>query len=251
MAGFWEKVPCGTRTISFPEGSIDYFRCLEDEREAREPFIAQFAAFASSRGKSVLEVGIGAATDFIRFARNGARLTGVDLTEHAVELASTRLSQERLNAAVLRADAESLPFGDGSFDIVYSWGVIHHTPSTRRAAEEIMRVARPGGRICVMVYHRYSYVALQCWLLHALVKGKPWRSFSDVIWHHIESLGTQAFSVGEVRHLFSALINLRVTPVVTPYDMRIGRSRFLPAGMRRLFPERFGWFLVVGGEKAK
>jgi len=83
VAEFWERVPCGTRGVAPAEGSREFFASIERDRDAKEPFIARFADFAAWRGKKVLEVGVGAATDFVKFARHGARLYGVDLTPHA------------------------------------------------------------------------------------------------------------------------------------------------------------------------
>lgn len=249
-ARFWDAAPCGTRAIEAAAGSPAFFSRIEQERLEREPFIERFARFDRQRGLRVLEVGIGAATDFARFARAGARLTGIDFTESAVRLARRRLALESLRAEVLRADAETLPMADASFDCVYSWGVIHHTGDTQRAADEIVRVTRAGGRVCVMIYHRLSLVALQCWIVHALLRGRPWRTLREVIAHHIESPGTRAYSIREARQMFATLANVTVTPVVTPYDARIARGRYLPAWLRRLIPRRLGWFLVVEGRKA-
>ncbi len=249
VKSFWEKTPCGTRDIGAVEGSRAFFDRIEFDRIEREPFIGRFARFGKRRGQRVLEVGVGVGTDFVRFARAGARLTGVDLTEHGVELARQRLTLEGLEAEVRRADAESLPFTDGSFDFVYSWGVIHHTPDPARAAAEIVRVTRPGGEVCVMVYHRHSLVGLQCWILNALLRGKPWRSFSDVIAHHMESPGTRAFSIEEAGRLFPGLERLSVTTVVTLYDIRLTRSFYLPRAFSAVVPDRVGWFLVVQGIK--
>jgi SAM-dependent methyltransferase len=131
--------------------------------------------------------------------------------------------------------------------LVYSWGVIHHTPDVAAAAAEIVRVVKPGGRICVMIYHRHSLVALQAWILNGLLRGRPLRTLKDVIASHIESPGTQAFTVREACRLFPGIEPLTATTVVTPYDVRIARSRFLPRWVQRLVPRRFGWFLVVEG----
>lgn len=249
VRGFWEKTPCGTRDLVAPEGTKEFFRQLEKERTAREGFVADYARFSAWRGKHVLEVGVGAGSDFVRFARAGAVLTGIDLTRHGVDLTRARLALEGLAAEVRQADAESLPFADGSFDFVYSWGVVHHTPDPPRAIQEIVRVTRPGGRVCVMIYHRYSLVALQCWALYALAKGRPWRSLREVIGNHIESVGTQAYTIGEAHTLFAGLEELDVRPVVTPYDLRVGRSRYLPGWLASLVPKSLGWFLVVSGRK--
>ncbi len=247
---FWNETPCGTRGLQLAEGSREFFDQLEHERNEREPFIGRFARFDRHHGERVLEVGVGAATDFIRFARGGAKLWGVDLTPHAVALAERRLTLAELQADVRQSDAENLPFSDDVFDFVYSWGVIHHTPDTERAAREIVRVTRPGGSVCVMVYNRRSLVALQCWILHGLLKGRPWRTFADVIGHHLESIGTQAYTIGEAKQLFAGLEDVTVTPVVTPYDVRITRSVFLPQWMQRMVPARFGLDLVIQGRKA-
>lgn len=246
---FWEKTPCGTRGIGEEEGSRAYFERIERERDQREPFIARFARFPEWRGRKVLEVGVGAGTDFIRFARAGAVVTGVDLTRHAVELAQRRLALERLSAEVREASAEQLPFEAGCFDLVYSWGVIHHTSHPARAAREIVRVLRPGGEACVMIYHRRSLVALQCWILNALLRGRPWRSLGDVIAAHVESVGTRAYTIAEARAMFAGLEALAVTPVVTPYDVRLTRTLRLPAPVQALVPRGLGWFLVVTGRK--
>jgi ubiquinone/menaquinone biosynthesis C-methylase UbiE len=222
---------------------------LEREREEREPFIDRFARFHAHRGERVLEVGVGPGTDFIRFARAGAVCTGVDLTPHAVQLTRRRLELEGLQATVIEADAEELPFDDDTFDFVYSWGVIHHTPDVRAAAREVVRVTRPGGRICVMVYHRRSLVGLQSWLVNGVGRGQPWRSPAYLISHHHESPGTKAFTIAEARQLFEGLGELTVTPVVTPYDLRVTRSRRLPSVLARFVPPWLGWFLVVEAAK--
>ncbi len=249
VRAFWEATPCGTRGFEQPEASPEFFARLERERDAREPFISRFARFGEWRGRWVLEVGVGAATDFVRFARAGAVLTGVDLTQHAVDLARRRLVLEGFAAEVHRADAEQLPFADGSFDFVYSWGVIHHTADPGLAAREIVRVLKPGGEACVMVYHLHSLVALQCWVWNGLLAARPWRSLREVVAAHIESAGTRAYTTAEAGALFDGLDDVGVTPVVTPYDVRLTRSLYLPPWIRRWVPRRFGWFLVVTGRR--
>ncbi|HUS12312.1 MAG TPA: class I SAM-dependent methyltransferase [Pyrinomonadaceae bacterium] len=115
------------------------------------------ADFASARRLKVLEIGCGIGTDGAQFAEAGAEYTGVDLTEAAVELARKRFELFNLPGKFQTADAEDLPFPAESFDVVYSHGVLHHTPETKKAIQEIHRVLRPGGRAIVMLYHRDSY----------------------------------------------------------------------------------------------
>jgi SAM-dependent methyltransferase len=193
----------------------------------------------------VLEVGVGLGTDLVRFARAGAHVTGVDLTEHAVALARRRLELEGLPGDVSVVDAEALPFPDGAFDRVYSWGVLHHTPDTARAVSEALRVLRPGGRLCAMLYARRSWVAYALWTRHALLRGRPRRSLADVLTAHMESEGTKAFTPAELKGLFAGLEDLRIDRVLTPYDRRVAGP------LTRLTGRRLGWFLVVRGRGSR
>jgi ubiquinone/menaquinone biosynthesis C-methylase UbiE len=248
VRSYWNAAPCGTPDVAAVPGE-DKFRDLERIRYQREPFIERFARFEDARGKRLLEVGVGAGTDHLRFARAGALCSGVDLSDVSLEATRRRLTAENLSSDLRVADAEELPFPDESFDVVYSWGVIHHTPDTRRAAREILRVLRPGARFCVMVYNRRSLVAGQAWVLHAALRGEPMRSVSDILAKHMESPGTKAYTAVEARALFDGGRAVTIETVVTPYDMRIGRRRFLPPWTWRTVPPALGWFHVVSGSK--
>jgi ubiquinone/menaquinone biosynthesis C-methylase UbiE len=105
----------------------------------------------------VLEVGCGLGTDGAQFAKAGAVYTGIDLTDAAIDLAKRRFELFQLPGTFRVADAERLDFPDNTFDIVYSHGVLHHTPDTAAAVREVHRVLRPGGKAIVMLYHRDSY----------------------------------------------------------------------------------------------
>jgi SAM-dependent methyltransferase len=238
---FWDERPCGSKHADAPEGSPAFFEQVERKRYELEPFIPMYADFAGARGERVLEIGVGLGTDLARFARAGALVTGVDFSERSVELARRRLALDGLSGEVLVADAEGLPFPDGGFDRVYSWGVLHHTPDTARAAREAIRVLRPGGRLCVMLYARRSWVGLGLWARHALLAGKPLRSFADVLAHHMESDGTKAFTTHEVQTMFADLSDVEIDRVGTPYDRRVAGP--LASATGRLL----GWFLVVRG----
>jgi SAM-dependent methyltransferase len=243
IRAYWERTPCGSKHASAPEGEPEYFAQVEKRRYELEPFIPKFADFEGSRGKSVLEIGVGLGTDFVRFARAGARVTGVDLTKRSIELVTRRLALEGLDGEVRVADAEALPFEDGSFERVYSWGVLMVTPDTPRAVREAIRVLRPGGQLCAMVYARRSWVGFGLWARYALLVGRPWRSLADVIASHMESPGMKAYTEPEVRALFTALEELRIERVGTPYDRRV------VGPLVRLTGQSLGWFMVVRGRK--
>jgi SAM-dependent methyltransferase len=240
---YWERTPCGSKHASAAEGEPEYFAQVEKRRYELEPFIPRYADFEGSRGKRLLEIGVGLGTDFVRFARAGANVTGVDLTQHSIELVTRRLQLEGLNGDVRVADGEALPFEEGSFDRVYSWGVLMVTPDTPRAIAEAIRVLRPGGELCAMVYARRSWVAFGLWARYALLVGKPWRTLADVIANHMESPGMKAYTEPEVRALFTGLEELRIERVGTPYDRRVAGPLVAVTG------RRLGWFMVVRGRK--
>jgi ubiquinone/menaquinone biosynthesis C-methylase UbiE len=157
VRAFWQAHPCGNKFTEAEIGTAEFFKSVEAHRYTKEWHIPEAADFAGSRGLKVLEIGCGMGTDGAQFAQAGADYTGIDLTEAAIELARKRFQLSGLSGEFRVADAENLDFPAASFDLVYSHGVLHHTPDTARAVKEIHRVLKPGGRALVMLYHRDSY----------------------------------------------------------------------------------------------
>lgn len=257
----WNAVPCGTRDIS-REDRQRFFRELEAERYSLEPYIRDFARFERGKGKRLLEVGVGAGTDFINWVRHGAIATGVDLTDAGVELTKERLALEGLSAEVRVGDAENLPFADESFDLVYSYGVIHHSPDTPKAVREIHRVLKPGGTAVVMIYHLRSWVALTLWALHGLAKGRPSKTPREVVFEHLESPGTKAYTVDEGRALFRDFSRVKIHTQLGHGDLLLMRPsdkyrsglhsllwKVYPRPLVRLLGDRFGLGLMIEAVK--
>jgi SAM-dependent methyltransferase len=157
VRAFWQSHPCGTKFSDAEIGTPDFFERVEHHRYEKEWHIPVAADFAAARGLKVLEIGCGLGTDGAQFAKAGADYTGLDLTDAAIELARKRFTTSGLQGDFRVADAENLELPDETFDIVYSHGVLHHTPDTEAAVREIHRVLKPGGRAIVMLYHRDSY----------------------------------------------------------------------------------------------
>ena len=154
---FWNASPCQAH-LSQEDDRKRYFDEISSKRfGGREWHVPTVAAFDAFRGKDVLEVGCGIATDGLEFAKNGARYTGVDLTPHSIEMAEERFRLFGLSGRFKVANAEErIPFPDATFDHVYSFGVIHHSPSPEKIVKEIHRVLKPGGTFTVMLYNRTS-----------------------------------------------------------------------------------------------
>ena len=157
VRAFWQANPCGVKFADAPPGSRRFYELVEAHRYTKEWHIPEAADFESARGLKVLEIGCGLGTDGAQFAEAGADYTGIDLTDAAVDLARKRFELFGLSGDFQTADAENLPFPENTFDLVYSHGVLHHTPDTQKAIREVHRVLRPGGRAMVMLYHRGSY----------------------------------------------------------------------------------------------
>ncbi|MBC7791288.1 MAG: class I SAM-dependent methyltransferase [Anaerolineae bacterium] len=253
----WEAQPCGTRDLP-PEDRRRFFAEIERERYAWEPYIPGFARFERGANQRVLEIGVGAGSDFINWVRNGAEATGVDLTESGVSLTRERLLLENLRAKVQQGDAEQLPFADNSFDIVYSWGVLHHSPDTARAVREVFRVLRPEGTALVMIYHSRSWVGFMLWLLHCLAKGRPWKGPRWAIYNHLESPGTKAYTRREAANLFEGFSRVQVRTLLSHGDQLLMRPaakyqsmahrliwRLYPRWLVRRLGNRFGINLLI------
>jgi SAM-dependent methyltransferase len=257
----WSREPCGTRGIA-PAERKRFFDEIERERYEWEPYIPGFARFEEGRGKRVLEVGVGAGTDFINWVRNGADATGVDLTEQGVALVNERLVLEDLRAEVVVADAENLPFADATFDIVYSYGVLHHSPNTPKAIDEVYRVLKPGGRARIMIYHLRSVTGVTLWGLHCAAKLRPWKSPRWAIFNHLESPGTKAYTTEEARRLFSAYRRVDIRTVLGPGDLLLMPPsakyqtwyfqvpwKLYPRRVIRRLGDRFGLGMLIEAER--
>jgi SAM-dependent methyltransferase len=259
---FWNSGSCGevyAEGLSLKEGLLQQART----RYELEPYLPGFAKFADGAGRDVLEVGVGMGADHAEWAESGPRsLTGIDLTERSIEFTRERLALLGLTSNLRVADAENLPFDDGSFDLVYSWGVIHHSPDTPRAVAEIYRVLRPGGEARVMIYHARSMVGNLLWLRYALLAGRPWRTMADIYAQHLESPGTKGYTVEEARTMFAGFSHVEVRPQLTFADLLEGQAgqrhrglllrtakALYPRGLiRRAFPGH-GMYLMIAARK--
>jgi ubiquinone/menaquinone biosynthesis C-methylase UbiE len=219
---FWNRLSCDTQVASSPKFSVEYFQEIESFRYLDQPFIHAFAQFTRYHGKRVLEVGFGAGTDFIQWLRAGARASGIDLTQEALENLTRRIEAYKLPAPeqIMVADAEQLPFESDSFDLGYSFGVLHHSPDTEKAIAELVRVVRPGGEIKIMLYNRHSVYVFSQWIKVALLRGKPWQSLKSILWNHIESIGTKGYTYKELSRMLSKLPleNISVRSEITSAD---------------------------------
>jgi SAM-dependent methyltransferase len=158
---FWNARPCNVRHSPKPVGSREYFDEVEHRKYFVEPHIPAFADFPRWQGKRVLEIGCGIGTDTVNFARAGAKVTAIELSDESAALARQRCGVYGLGDRVdiVVGNAEELPsiLSPQPFDLVYSFGVIHHSPHPRRIVEHARRYMTATSELRLMVYSRVSY----------------------------------------------------------------------------------------------
>ncbi len=160
VQAYWNDRPCNVRHSPQPVGTREYFDEVEARKYFVEPHIPAFADFPSWAGKRVLEVGCGIGTDTMNFARAGAQVTAVDLSDESLTLARRRAEVFGLDSITfVQANAEHLTDAVKvePYDLVYSFGVIHHTPNPSAAVDQIRRYLTPSSELRLMVYSRVSY----------------------------------------------------------------------------------------------
>jgi 2-polyprenyl-3-methyl-5-hydroxy-6-metoxy-1,4-benzoquinol methylase len=161
VADYWNARPCNIRHSPEPVGTRAYFDQVEARKYFVEPHIPPFAEFPKWAGKRVLEIGCGIGTDTINFARAGARVTAVDLSEKSLELARRRAEVFGLADRItfVQGNSEELDrlVGPEPFDLVYSFGVIHHTPHPERVLTHVRGLMRSDSELRLMVYTKVSW----------------------------------------------------------------------------------------------
>ncbi len=161
VRAFWNTRPCNIRHSPKQVGTREYFDEVEHRKYFVEPHIPAFADFARWRDKRVLEIGCGLGTDTVNFARAGAQVTAIDLSDQSAAIARQRLELFGLSdrATIHVGNAEELPaiLPPQTFDLVYSFGVIHHSPHPRRIVEQLRQYMTPDSELRLMVYSRISY----------------------------------------------------------------------------------------------
>ena len=252
----WSTTPCGSDVATTELGTQAFFDEARTFRYADAPWMRRVLGFDRHAGAKVLEVGVGMGSDYCEWLRGGANAIGIDLTPRHIALARANAESLGYQPTIARADAEDLPFGDGEFDVVYSFGVLHHTPNTARAIDEVWRVLRPGGIARVMVYYRHSE---NYWLnmvaRHGLLRGELLRnSVAEILSRWAETPDSSArplvkvYSKREARTLFA-----RFTDVDCSVYQLTERARraLAPFGERTVhwFERRVGWNLVIEARK--
>jgi SAM-dependent methyltransferase len=256
----WSRDPCGAEYDREHElGTREFFERVEQYRyKEYAPWMPRVMGFDKFRGARLLEIGCGMGTDLLQFARGGARCTGIDLTPRSVEITRHRFALYGSRGNFMIADGEQLPFASETFDVVYSNGVLHHTPDTSGAIRELHRVLRPGGTAKVMLYHRHS---LNYWfeiILRRGVLGGEFlrgRSAEEIMSRVIEFNEHDArplvkvYSRREARALFSQFSEVEVeVEQLSREELRFLAPLVSETRLEKL-GRRIGWNVIITAKK--
>jgi len=263
VEAFWNARPCNIRHSRREVGSREYFDDVEARKYFVEPHIPPFAQFERWKDKKVLEVGCGIGTDTISFARAGAKVTAIDYSEESLDIARRRAEVYGLEIDFYKANAEEIsrlvPVAD--YDLVYSFGVIHHTPSPRQAISEIRKYMGPNSELKMMVYHRYSWKTF--WILMTYGRGAFWKADELIAQYSEAQTGcpiTYSYTKKSIEELLEGFeISEATAEHIFPYRIedykayrykKVWYFRYLPGKVFRWLERRYGWHLCVTAKKA-
>lgn len=256
----WRQDPCGAvhgRENEF--GTREFFDAVERHRYLDyAPWMPEVMAFDEFGDQRLLEIGCGMGTDLMQFARGGAHCTGVDLTPRSVEITRHRFALYGEQGDFMISDSEHLPFRNEAFDVVYSNGVLHHTPDTAGAIREIHRVLRRGGIAKMMLYHRHSLYYWGKIILHlGLIQGALFcgESPRQIMSRHVEYSEHGGRPLVKVYSRREALALCECFSEVTTEVQQLTRDElhmlknFVPERLFRRLRRSFGWNLIITARK--
>lgn len=254
----WDENPCGSQYVrKSQEHTLDWFLEAEHYRyNEYAPWMPKLMEFSEHAGEQVLEIGGGIGTDLAQFAKHGAHVTDSDLSGGHLALAQDNFKLRGLQGQFIQHDADHLPFGTNTFDLVYSNGVIHHIPNTQQVVRNIFEVLKPGGKAIVMVYAENS---LHYWVrlvggIGLLGNELHQYSMGHIMSRHVELSETDAMPLVKVytkkrlRRMFDDFVDIKIykcqlTLPELPYWLRFLGLPLPLAG------KMMGWNLVIKAVK--
>lgn len=263
---FWDKRPCNIRHSTAPLGTKKYFDEVEWRKYFVEPHIPQFTEFERWKGKIVLEIGCGIGTDTINFARNGAKVTAVELSAESLKIAKQRAKvyglQKKIKFYLANAEELSKVVPVESYDLIYSFGVIHHSPHPEKIINEIKKYTHKNTTLKIMIYYRYAWKVF--WILFKYGKGAFWKLDKLVADNSEAATGSPVsyiYSKNQAKKLLDGfkIIEAKVDHIF-PYSIpeyikyqykKVWYFRYLPEPIFRLLETTFGWHLLITARKSK
>ena len=255
----WDHDPAGSHYVRHATPHTrEWFLEAEAYRYGEyAPWMPETMEFAGHAGQDLLEIGGGMGTDLAQFAQHGARVTDLDLASGHLELAQENFRLRGLTGTFIHDDAETLPFDADTFDVVYSNGVVHHTPNTRHAIQEIRRVLRPGGQAIVMVYAENSLIYWRnlVWTIGLKQRELARWSMGDIMSRSVERRDNAAarplVKVYSRRRLAAMFAGFEQIDIVQRQLIAGEVPRILARVPRKWLARVFGWNLIIKARKPR
>jgi ubiquinone/menaquinone biosynthesis C-methylase UbiE len=255
----WNDNPCGS--VDGDQTVLEYFLAVERERYGQQSWQHAYFDFAGQAGQRVLEIGVGLGTDLVQFAKAGAECHGIDITDRHLELTSRNFRLRGLPVTLTKCDATTICYPDGYFDVVYSFGVLHHIPDAELVMREIRRVLKPGGRCLIALYNRWSAFHLTCKLMgQGIFHGDLRRLGYGGLLATIER-GADGVTVKPFVRLYSRRTARRLAGPLRIDDISVHQltaEEFWPSRLGHLLSpyldaieHRLGWYVTVKARKAE
>jgi 2-polyprenyl-3-methyl-5-hydroxy-6-metoxy-1,4-benzoquinol methylase len=267
VKNYWNSRPCNLRHSTKPQGTKEYFDEVEKRKFFVEPHLVQFADFLSVKDKKIMEIGCGLGTTTINFAKAGAKkVTAIDLSDASLALAKQRATVNGLSSVVdfhhINAEELSKHLPQEEYDLIFSFGVIHHTPHPHKILQEIHKFLSPTGQLKIMVYYRYSWKVF--WILLKYGKLQFWKLSKLVATYSEAQTGcpiTYIYSKKEAQAMLNSC-GFKTTDIqvdhIFPYKIpeyvqyryvKEWYFRWMPKPLFRLIEKLFGWHLCITAVK--
>ena len=246
ISEYWNKRIHDLEMTDSPIGSKGFFEDLDEYRFDKLRYLPKMVDFSGFSGKKLLEIGCGIGIDLVRFARGGAEVTGIDLSETAINLAKKNFEINGLESNLHVMDAEALEFTDGAFDVVYGHGVLPYAASPQKMIDEAYRVLKPGGILITQAYNRKG------WLYYM-------SKFFKVGLEHEDAPAFNLHKIKQFKKMFANFSEVKIIPTRFPVKSRLhkGLKGFLYntffVGLFKIIPRplvrRWGWHIMAFATK--
>jgi len=261
IKSYWETRTPGIKHSSHKPGTKEFLNELEYKRYTKHySYLLDEAEFNNHTSENILEIGCGMGIDLLQFAKGGANVTGIDLTEKAIQNASAHFSIRGMHGTFHTMNTENLDFPSNTFDLVYSFGVLHHTDDTQKAIDEVYRVLKPGGKAIIMLYHKGLRYYLKIHFYYGILRGEYLKyGVKDLVNHRTEeffhSPVTRVYTKKTAKSLFNkfssieSIKSFKIDDNIWVFGRFFQLSDYIPNYLRRLIEQRIGWNVVIKANK--
>lgn len=268
VADFWDAMPCNIRhsSVQLEKDPDEFTWSISIRKYKVEPHIWEFSQFPDWNKKRVLDLGCGIGTQALTFAQFGAQVTAVDLSGESLAIAQRRaqITGQEERITFYQSDVEHLSdfVPVEKYDLVYSFGVLHHTPHPELAIAGIRKYMRKDSVFKLMLYHRYSWKVLKIlWML----REQPGQSIDEKVARFSEAQSgcpmTRTYTRKSAQDLLAAfeiqqmsvdhIFPYRISDYIKHRYTQEWYWRWMPKSWFHTLERLIGWHLLITAKKAE